>query len=246
MEKKASAAVQIQGRVDAVEGRRLFGWVWDRSRPTEHLLVRVLLEGRMVASGTADMVRVDLRRNGIGDGSHAFEVELPEAVEAGADRLTVVAVSPTTNQEVVLQAPSQSERAAEAAISGPLNKVLDRLELLIEAQRRSQLAQREVSETMRSTAKQIEAITSQEDGIGAALEFVRANQTELAGRVSDNEVFLMRFDKILSDFDKRIEDLTRAADRPMRRAATLLIALGGISAVSTITTLIILLRHGGV
>jgi hypothetical protein len=67
----------------------------------------------------------------------------------------------------------------------------------------------------------------------------------LSGRMSDNEVFLMRFDKVLSDFDKRIEDLTKAADRPMRRAATLLIALGGISAVSTITTLIILLRHGG-
>jgi hypothetical protein len=245
MEKKAPAAVQIQGRVDAAEGRRLFGWVWDRSRPTEHLLVRVLLEGRMVASGTADMVRVDLRRNGIGDGSHAFEVELPEAVEAVADRLTVVAVSTATNQEVVLQAPSQSERAAEAAVSGPLNKVLDRLELLIEAQRRSQLAQREASQTMRSTAKQIEEMTSQEDGIGAALEVVRANQTELSGRMSDNEVFLMRFDKVLSDFDKRIEDLTKAADRPMRRAATLLIALGGISAVSTITTLIILLRHGG-
>ena len=245
MEKKAPAAVQIQGRVDAIEGRRLFGWVWDCSHPKEHLLVRVLLDGRMVASGSADMARVDLRRNGIGDGSHAFEIELPEAVEALSANLAVVAVSTTTNQEVVLQAPSQTERAAEAAISGPLNKVLDRLEILIEAQRRSQLAQREVSETMRSTARQIEEMTSEEDGLGAALEVVRANQAELAGRMSDNEIFLMRFDKVLAEFDKRIEDLTRAADRPMRRAVTLLIALGSISAVSTITTLIILLRHGG-
>jgi hypothetical protein len=236
---------QIQGRVDAIEARRLFGWVWDRARPNERLLVRVLKEGRMVASATADMARVDLRRNGIGDGGHAYEVELPEDAASAAESLTVVALSPTTNQEVVLQAPSQSERAAEAAISGPLNKVLDRLELLIEAQRRSQLAQREASETMRTTAKQIEEITSQEDGIGAALEVVRANQTEFAGRISDNEVFLMRFDKVLSEFDKRIEDLTKAADRPMRRASALIIALGGISALSTVATLILLLRHGG-
>lgn len=236
---------QIQGRLDAIEGRRLFGWVWDRTHPTERLLVRVLYEGRMVVSGTADMARVDLRRNGIGDGGHAFEIELPETAAAVSEKLAVVAVSPKTGEEIVLQAPSQTERAAEAAISGPLNKVLDRLEILIEAQRRSQLAQREVSETMRSTAQQIEEMTSQEDGIGAALDVVRTNQAELAGRIADNEIFLMRFDKALSDFDKRIEDLTRAADRPMRRAATLLIALGGISAVSTITTLIILLRHGG-
>lgn len=236
---------QIQGRVDAIEGRRLFGWVWDRARANERLVVRVLKDGRMVASATADMIRVDLRRNGIGDGGHAFEVDLPEDAASEPNSLTVVAVSTATNQEVILNTPSQTERVAEAAISGPLNKVLDRLELLIEAQRRSQLAQREVSETMQGTAKQIEAITSQEDGIGAALEIVRANQTELAGRISDNEIFLMRFDKVLSEFDKRIEDLTKAADRPMRRVAALLIALGGISAVSTIATLIILLRYGG-
>ena len=68
------AASQIQGRLDAIEGRRLFGWVWDSTRPTERLLIRILLEGRMICSATADLPRVDLRRNGIGDGGHAFEV----------------------------------------------------------------------------------------------------------------------------------------------------------------------------
>jgi hypothetical protein len=238
------AASQILGRLDAIEGRRVFGWVWDRNRPTERLLVRVLLEGRMVGSATADVPRVDLRRNGIGDGGHAFEVELPEAVASVSDSLAVVAVSPATGEEIVLRAPSQDERAAEAAISGPLNRVLDRIELLIEAQRRSQIVQREAAEALRGTSKQIGEIVSQEDGIGAALEIVRANQTKLADKISDIEVFHLRFDKVLADFDEKIRELATAADRPMRRAVALLIAFGGFSAAASIATLVILLRHG--
>jgi hypothetical protein len=239
-----SQPTQIQGRLDAIEGRRVFGWVWDRSRPNERLLIRILLEGRMVASATADMPRVDLRRAGIGDGGHAFEVELPEAVADLSDNLAVVAVLPSTGEEIVLQSPSQDERTVEAALSGPLNRVLDRLELLIEAQRRSQLMQREAAETLRNTSKQVDEIVSQEDGIGAALELVRANQVELAERVSGIEVFHLRFDKVLADFDKRIEELTATADRPMRRAVTLLMLFGGLSAASAIATLVVVLRHG--
>lgn len=239
-----SAASQIQGRLDAIEGRRLFGWVWDSARPTERLLIRILLEGRMICSATADLPRVDLRRNGIGDGGHAFEVELPDAVAGISSNLAVVAVSPSTGEEVVLQSPSQDERAAEAAISGPLNRVLDRLELLIEAQRRSQFVQREVSNVLRDTSKQIDEIVGQENGIGAALDVVRASQTELAGKIANIEVFHMRFDTVLADFDKRIRELTTAADRPMRRAVALLIAFGGLSAASALATLVVLLQHG--
>jgi hypothetical protein len=240
----ASQVSEIQGRLDAIEGRRVFGWVWDRARPTERLLIRILLEGRMVSSATADMARVDLRRAGIGDGGHAFEVELPEAIANVSNGLTVVAVSPSTGEENVLSSPSQDERTVEAALSGPLNRVFDRLDLLIEAQRRSQLMQREAAETLRNTSKQVDEIVGQEDGIGAALELVRASQTELSEKISGIEVFHLRFDKVLADFDKRIEELTTAADRPMRRAVALLIAFGGLSAVSAIATLVIVLRHG--
>jgi hypothetical protein len=234
---------RIQGRLDAIEGRRLYGWVWDPALPTERLLIRILLEGRMVASATADLPRVDLRRNGIGDGGYAFKVELAESLANVSDSLTVVAVSSSTGEEIILQSPSQSERAAEAAISVPLNRVLDRMDLLIEAQRRSQLMQREASEALRSTAKQVEEITSQESGINAALDTVTATQSELSRRVSDIEVFHLRFDQVLADFDTRIEELSKAADRPFRRAVALLIALGGLSAASAVVTLLIVLRR---
>ena len=237
------AGPQLQGRVDAIEGRRLFGWVWDRARPTERLLVRITLNGKNLASTTADMPRVDLRRNGIGDGGYAFEIELPDNAGQGTADLSVIAISPSTGEELVLQAPSQDERAAEAAINAPLNRVFDRLELLIEAQRRSQILQREAVESLRGTSTQINEIVAEENGIGAALDVVRANQTDLAQKISDIEVFHMRFDRVLADFGKQIDNLGSSVDRPMRRAVTLLIAFGGISAVSAIAALVVLLRH---
>ena len=236
---------QIQGRLDAIEGRRVFGWVWDRGRPSERLLVRVLLDGRMVASATADRPRIDLRRAGIGDGGYAFEVELPDDVANVSDNLAVVAVSPSTSEEIVLRSPAPEERAVEAAVSGTVNRVLDRVELLIEAQRRSQIIQREAVEAIRAASKQIEEIVAEEDGIAAALEAVRTNQAKIEEKISDVEVFHLRFDKVLADFDKRILELSTAADRPMRRAVALLVAFGGISAASAIATLVILLRQVG-
>jgi len=233
---------QIQGRLDAVESRRLYGWVWDRAQPQERLLVRVLFRGRMVASATADRPRVDLRRNGIGDGAYAFEVELPVSVSQDLGDLEVVAVSRKTGEEIVLPAPTQDERAAEAAISAPLNRVLQQLEVLITAQHRSQIILREAVEGIRETAGQVERMASQEDGIGAALEVVRSNHGELAQRIADVEVFHMRFDKMIAGFDERIAELANAADRPMRRAVAVLIALAGISAASALSTLVIALR----
>ncbi|MGO4706820.1 hypothetical protein AB4072_13710 [Microvirga sp. 2MCAF38] len=233
---------QIQGRLDAIESRRLYGWVWDRGHPAERLLVRVLSRGRMVASTTADRPRIDLRRNGIGDGAYAFEVELPEAIGHEQDGLEVVAVSRSTGEEVVLPAPSQDERAAEAVISAPLNRVLAQLEVLIAAQHRSQIILREAAQATRGTADQVEQMSSKEDGIGAALEVVRSNQGDLALRIADIEIFLMRFDKMIAGFDERIKDLANAADRPMRRAVAILLMLTGISAISAFITLAIVLR----
>ncbi|NIX78346.1 hypothetical protein [Microvirga terricola] len=235
-------ASQIQGRLDTIESRRLYGWVWDRGHPDERILIRVLFRGRVVASTTADRPRIDLRRNGIGDGAYAFEVELPDAVGNEPDALEVVAFSRTTGEEVVLPAPSQGERAAEAAISAPLNRVLDQLEVLIAAQRRSQIILREAAEAMRGTAEQVEQMSSKEDGVGAALEVVRSSQGELVQRVADVELFLMRFDQIIASFDERIKDLANAADRPMRRAVAILIMLTAVSAVGAIATLFVAMR----
>lgn len=243
---EAPVAAQIQGRADTVESGRLYGWAWDRARPKERLLIRVLMSGRMVASATADKPRVDLRRNGIGDGNFAFEVELPPSLSGAnmRDQMTVIAVSPATGEETVLDTPSNDERAAEAAVAAPLSRVMDQLEVLIAAQRRSQIIQRESVEAMRATAEQVEKMSSQEDGVGAALEMMRGSRDDLTQRISDVEVFLLRFDNVLSELDRRIRDLGNAADRPMRRAVSLLIMLGGVCAVGSVASVLILIRAG--
>lgn len=241
----ASPAADINGRMDAIEGARLFGWVWDRNRPLERLQVRVLIAGRQVLSAVADKPRVDLRRNGVGDGAHAFEIDLPEFVLDHLDKLSIIATSPSTGQEMALRMPSQDERAVEAAMNTPLGRVLDQLDVLIAAQRRSQIIQREAAEALRATVEQVEKMSSNEEGVGAAVELVRASQAELTRRVSDIEVFLMRFDRTLADFDERIRELTNTADRPMRRAVTLLGAIGVVAAASSIAALLVLVGRMG-
>ena len=189
--------------------------------------------------------RIDLRRNGIGDGGYAFEVELPEALAGVTASLTVVAVSATHRRGNRPALPSQDERAAEAAVNGPLSRVLDQLEILIEAQRRSQIMQRETVEahTHDVQAGRRDRQPGGRHGCGPG-SCPHQPRRSRARRSRGIEVFHLRFDKVLADFDKRIEELTKAADRPMRRAVALLIAFGGLSAVSAIITLVVVLRHG--
>jgi hypothetical protein len=52
----------------------------------------------------------------------------------------------------------------------------------------------------------------------------------------------MRFDRMIAGFDDRIKDLTNSADRPMRRAVGLIIALAAIAAVSAVSSLMVALR----
>lgn len=232
----------IQGRMDAIESQRVYGWVWDKARPKDRLIVRVLLNGRMISSGQADRPRIDLRRNGIGDGAYAFEVDIPAELAGQAQNLSIIAVSQSTGEEVPLRVPSQDERAAEAAISAPIGRVLEQLEVLIIAQRRSQIIQREASEAIEVTAAKVKEIVSSENGIETALETVRTSQEDLTRRVADMEVFLMRFDRTLAGFDERVTELANAADRPMRRAIGLLIMLCSVAAASALASIVMLLR----
>src|SRR5690606_23796450 len=113
---------QIQGRVDAIENDRIYGWVWDAANTGDRLAVQVLVDGRRVATVVADRPRIDLRRNGIGDGAYSFDIPLPPEARASPDGVTVVAVSPSDGSQTVLRRPTADERAAEAAIATPIDR----------------------------------------------------------------------------------------------------------------------------
>ena len=74
------SATELQGRVDSIEGRMVQGWVASLEEPERRIPVDVYVDHKLAAKAVADLPRPDLVRAGIGDGTHAFRVELPSWV----------------------------------------------------------------------------------------------------------------------------------------------------------------------
>ncbi|QPC41513.1 hypothetical protein HW532_01460 [Kaustia mangrovi] len=234
------APAQIEGRVDAIDNGRLYGWVWDPSRPDERIVVHVLMNGTTLATTVADKPRVDLKRNGIGDGHHAFDFELSEEAGAAADQLTVVAASADTGTEIVLRIPTTGERNAEAAMTVPLSLILDRLDRVIAAQRHLQRAQYETGEKIDDSVERLHTLLSSESGLSEAVDVVRDRQYDVAKRMDELDVFLMRFDGALGDFDGRLKKLAERSKNDVRAHLLLLSGFVGV-----ITGIVLSMMFGG-
>ena len=206
----AKVEARLQGRVDAFENGRILGWAWDASSPSDRMTIHVFHDGARVLSKVAETQRVDLKRNGIGDGNYAFDIELPQAVAAAPEGLTVVAETPGSGAQLKLPRPSAQERAAEAAVALPLSLVMEKLDRLIVAQRQSAIGQRDATKVLGETVQRIDALASNEGELGAAMAILKGGQGDLAQRVKELEVFLLRFDTTLKGFDDRLKAL---ADR---------------------------------
>lgn len=88
------ATGRVDGRVEAVEGGRALGWAFDEGQPERRLGVDVYIDHRLVAKAVADLPRPDLVREKVGDGAHAFEVQLPGwACDGGHHALSVAVPS---------------------------------------------------------------------------------------------------------------------------------------------------------
>lgn len=230
----AIAAARLNGRVDALDGNRLHGWLWDEVRPEERLKVRLLLDGRRIMEVDADQGRIDLRRNGIGDGRHAFSMELDEATAAARDRLGVVGISPSTGAELELRLPPPAELAAEAAIAVPLARFFDRVEALIALNRRMQIEQKELGTRLDQVAERL----GKDPATG---DTAPAGQDEIVQRIAELDVFQMRFDETLRGFDTRLIALRKEAQKPLREVTVILGFLTGLSVLLSLSTLALLL-----
>ena len=229
----------IRGYLDGIEGRRQHGWAWDRNRPGERLEIFMRIDGSTVASRTADRARIDLRSNGIGDGRHAFEIDIPEGIDESV-RPSIVARSPSTGIEMELAFSHPSDRpAAEPQLTG----VMAQLHELADAQRQSQAIQRAAVEALRRTVQQVETVCSSEGALGSVVAMARDGQGDLAQRMAESERFLVRIDATLAGLDQQVKTLSNTADRPMRRAAVLLCVLSGLAAFSGLSLLALALLH---
>jgi glycosyltransferase involved in cell wall biosynthesis len=74
--------VALRGHLDGVERRRITGWAFDPETPGTPVVLVVLLNGAEIARLVADRYRLDLEKAGIGDGRHAFELELSAGLAA--------------------------------------------------------------------------------------------------------------------------------------------------------------------
>jgi SAM-dependent methyltransferase len=66
-------AVTIDGALDAVEPLQIRGWAFDAARPTEAVMVEILLDNMPVGKMKANLYREDLKERGVGNGFHAFK-----------------------------------------------------------------------------------------------------------------------------------------------------------------------------
>ena len=219
-------AKPMNGRVDAIDMGRIFGWAFDPMAPDQRLTIRVLLDAKVIAEVVADRNRPDLRRNGIGDGKHAFEIALPEPVQSRASDLVVVARN-GSGSEQALRVPQPDEQAAEALIAAPLTKVLDKLDVLMAAQRQLQVSQRSVQRTSQIDADKSETETIGLTNISDAVDSLRV---DISQRLNDLDVHLMRLDGVVAGMEKSLNSLQKRANGELKPLLLLLFVLVGFTA----------------
>lgn len=217
-------AKPMNGRVDAIDMGRIFGWAFDPMAPDQRLVIRVLLDGKVIAEAVADRNRPDLRRNGIGDGKHAFEIALPEPIHSRTKDIVVMARN-GSGSEQALRVPQPDEQAAEALIAAPLAKVLDKLDVLMAAQRQLQVSQRSLQRPSDIDPDKTE--TASLTDVSAAVESLRV---DIGQRLNDLDVHLMRMDGVVAGMEKNLNTLRKRANGELKPLLMLLFVLVGFVA----------------
>jgi hypothetical protein len=168
--------VELVGFLEAVTGTTLLGWAWAPRAPAARLTVQAWLGEQAVAEASADRPREDLARNGVGDGSYAFALDLPEALRGRGAELAVTARL-GDGPPATLAAPP---------VVTPADAVAERLDRLQRGLDAVMGAQRVLHRTLQAAVLQPQAAAS--DGEGAAL----------AQRIVGLEVIAMRLDERLA------------------------------------------------
>ncbi|MBB3216268.1 hypothetical protein FHW72_001339 [Ochrobactrum sp. RC6B] len=221
----------MKGRVDAIEEGRLYGWAFDPSVPTERLLIRVLLDDKPIAEAPADKDRPDLKRNGIGDGKHAFEVMLPQFAAARAGELVVVAAN-AAGGEQKLRVPKPDEQAAEALIAAPMTRILDKLDMLMAAQRQLQVNQRSLQRVAPTLDASGNAAPAELLDIASSVDGLR---TDLHQRMTELDVHIMRMDGVVAGLEQRMEDVRKRSSGDIKLLFLLMFVLAGFVAGALLT-----------
>ncbi|HEX4505189.1 MAG TPA: glycosyltransferase [Alphaproteobacteria bacterium] len=73
----AATALPLGGSLDICTRGMISGWAWDSTEPDRPVALQILNERSVIARVLANRYRDDLEKAGIGDGRHAFQVQIP-------------------------------------------------------------------------------------------------------------------------------------------------------------------------
>lgn len=220
----------ILGRIDIADVGRVSGWAWDQGRPEHRLEVEIWLGDQRLGSTVADRERADLKRNGIGDGGHAFQFKLDPPVSAtDLPQVTARVVIPELAEPVPLFRPSETQTVVERTVLLPfarLHKTLDAI-----AERQLRLAR--ACELLREEQTKGPAQES------ALLQRLLSSQGQIEARLRELDVFQARFDETLRSLSEQNSGGGGEGERTLRRAVTV---LAGTTLISSCTVVLLLLR----
>lgn len=239
----ATRPSDIQGFVDAFEQRRAYGWAFDRAHPQARLRVELRFGDLQAGETIANRARPDLLTGGVGDGACAFEVAIEDDRDP-AGSMTVVAVNPATGARHILPGPTATTDKATPMAAQDATKVESMLELLQAAQRKSLAAMQSAERKFDDAASRLNRIPdlSRLNELSQSLDQIRATQGDLARRIAEAEVFLVRFDSVLNGMEKANKQ--RAPEATINRQSLLVIGLGILATVATIAAVVMAVwRH---
>lgn len=236
----ATRPSDLQGYIDAIEQGRAYGWAFDRAHPDARLRIELRLNDRLIAETIANRARPDLAAGGVGDGACAFEAAI-EGERGDGDNLTVVAVNPATGARHILPGPAAAPAAPANADTARVEPLL---ELLQSAQRRALAAMQSAERKFDDAAARLNRIPdlSRLHELSQSLDHIRATQGDLARRIAEAEVFLVRIDGLLTALES--EKKRAGPEASFNRHSLVVIGLGLLTIVSTgAAILLALFRH---
>lgn len=216
MSAAASAQPAVAGYVEALTASAALGWAWQPGSAAP-LRVELRLGDEVLAQATADGLREDLQRNGIGEGRHAFNLPVPESARVRLGELRVVART-TDGGAVPLHAP-----AADGGVSERLTQLARGMEALVGSQR---VIHRNLQAALVGAPAGNTAATEAQAAIAAT-------QASLAESIGTLELFVVRLEAAMAG-------VAQAPAPPAPRWA--LPAVAGVAALALAASLAALLR----
>jgi hypothetical protein len=200
-----SRAAELEGLVDNATETRLYGWAWNVADPSERLAVELRMGDATVARTTAERMREDLAKAGVGDGRHAFELPLrPEWTQRYRELNVVVRAADGSEAPLPMRA-----RRVDIDPTGALARVMEA----------TATAHRQLREDVQRIADRIPRPDPAQE---AAVRALAESQAALDAKLETLTIWLTRLDERLAAL------AAPGGAAPKRRVEPWLVALGAV------------------